>query len=118
MVSGREQFVDGLGILKDHEGEPPRHASIGVHLDGDALDLAEFAKVLFELGLGGIARETAHEELPLIVLTRDTSSGLLLFLASLLLLLTGGVAAHFCVFLTLGLIVLIRHAYFVCPVQI
>lgn len=86
MLAGREQFINGLGIRKHHKGEAARDTSVGVDLDGNAFDLAKFAEVIMQLFVGGATRQSANEELALVVLARYTGCRLLL-LAMLLLLL-------------------------------
>lgn len=86
MLAGREQFINGLGVREHHKGEATRDTSVGIDLDGDAFDLAEFAEVFVQLFVGGTTRQSANEELALVVLSGNTGCRLLLLLLLILIL--------------------------------
>lgn len=120
MITRSEEFVDGFRVGENHEGEAPREPGVLIHLDRYALDLAVLSKVLTQLFVGGITRQSADEEFPLIVLAGYSSGGLPLggLLVLLLLLL---LSVHV---LALGLLIRIivdrrhRRSYFARPLAV
>ena len=62
--------MDGIiatPYLVHDEAESPAAARVGVGLQVDALDLAELAKVLVQLLLGDLLRQSADKQLPVVL---------------------------------------------------